>query len=96
MKNKLNSNPTTQKQSPPVPAAKTVWSRSVTSKEKTFNPAYTVLTRISNHEKVPMRSTKQAEITAKSVPDSFIFRPGANGIKVDNLNIKAGKQLGLG
>ncbi len=96
LKGKLNSNSTPQKKAPPIPAAKTVWNRSVTNKEKTFNPAYTILTRISNHEKVPTRSTKSVEITTKSVPDSFIFRPGANGIKVDNLNIKAGKQLGLG
>ena len=96
LKNKLNSNSTTQKKAPPVPAAKTVWNRSVTNKERTFNPAYTVLTRISNHEKVPVKSTKSVELTTKGVPDSFIFRPGADGIKVDKLNIKAGKQLGMG
>ena len=96
LKNKLNSGSTTQKQAPPSPKAKTVWNRSVVKDEKNFNPAYTVLTRISNHEKVPVRSTKSNEITVKGVPDSFIFRPGADGIKIDKLSIKAGKQLGMG
>ena len=97
LKNKLNSNnPAQQKIAPPAPKAKTVWNRSIVEKDKTFNPAYTILTRISNHEKVPVRSTKSPDITTKSVPDSFIFRPGADGIKVDKLSIKAGKQLGMG
>ena len=97
LKNKLNTNnPAGQKTAPPAPKAKTVWNRSIVKDEKTFNPAYTVLTRISNHEKVPTRSTKSADITTKSLPDSFIFRPGADGIKIDKLSIKAGKQLGMG
>ncbi len=96
LKNKLNTNGAQQKKAPPTPTAKTVWNRSVVSEEKSFNSAYTVLTRISNHEKVPAKSTKQTELTTKGVPDSFIFRPGADGIKIDNLNIKAGKQIGLG
>ncbi|MDP3732966.1 MAG: hypothetical protein Q8Q91_00345, partial [Candidatus Daviesbacteria bacterium] len=96
LKNKLNTGATTPKTAPPAPKAKTVWNRSVVKDEKTFSPAYTVLTRISNHEKVPTRSTKSADITTKSLPDSFIFRPGADGIKIDKLNIKAGKQLGMG
>ena len=97
LKNKLNSNnPAGQKTVPPAPKAKTVWNRSIVKDEKTFNPAYTVLTRISNHEKVPVKSTKSVDITTKSLPDSFIFRPGADGIKIDKLSIKAGKQLGMG
>ncbi len=97
LKNKLNStNSAQQKSAPPAPKAKTVWNRSITKDEKTFNPAYTVLTRISNHEKVPAKSTKSSDITTKSLPDSFIFRPGADGIKIDKLSIAAGKQLGMG
>ena len=97
LKNKLNSgNTAQQKTAPPAPKAKTVWSRSITNQEKTFNPAYTILTRISNHEKVPVKSTKSVELTPRAVPDSFIFKPGADGIKVDKLSIKAGKQLGIG
>lgn len=97
LKNKLNSgNGVQQKQTPPAPKAKTIWNRSLVEKDKTFNPAYTVLTRISNHEKVPIKSNRSTEITTKGVPDSFIFRPGADGIKVDKLNIKAGKQLAMG
>ena len=99
LKNKLNSNnPAQQKTSPPTPRAKTVWNRSIGDKDKnkTFNPAYTILTRISNHEKVPVKSIKSVDITTKSLPDSFIFRPGADGIKIDKLSIKAGKQLGMG
>ena len=96
LKNKLNSGSTQQKSAPPVPKAKTVWNRSIVEKDRTFNPAYTVLTRISNHEKVPVKSTKSVDITTKSLPDSFIFRPGADGIKIDKLSIQAGKQLGMG
>ncbi len=97
LKNKLNSNGSSQqKTAPPAPKAKTVWNRSIAKDNKTFNPAYTILTRISNHEKVPIKSTKSVDITMKSLPDSFIFRPGADGIKVDKLSIKAGKQLGMG
>ena len=97
LKNKLNSNnPSGQKSVPPAPKTKTVWNRSIAKEEKTFNPAYTILTRISNHEKVPVKSTKSVDITTKSLPDSFIFRPGADGIKVDKLSIKAGKQIGMG
>ena len=97
LKNKLNSNGSAQqKKAPPAQQAKTVWNRSVVKDDKTFNPAYTILTRISNHEKVPVKSTKSSDITIKSMPDSFIFRPGADGIKIDKLNIKAGKQLGMG
>ena len=99
LKNKLNTNnPAQQKTVPPAPKANTVWNRSIANKDKdkTFNPAYTVLTRISNHEKVPVQSTKSVDITTKSLPDSFIFRPGADGIKVDKLSVKAGKQIGMG
>ena len=99
LKNKLNTNnPAGQKTVPPAPKANTVWNRSIANKDKdkTFNPAYTILTRISNHEKVPVKSTKSVDITTKSLPDSFIFRPGADGIKVGPLSIKAGKQIGMG
>jgi hypothetical protein len=97
LKNKLNSNGgAQQKSAPPAPKTKTVWNRSIAEKDRTFNPAYTVLTRISNHEKVPVKSTRSIEITSKSLPDSFIFRPGADGIQIDKLSVKAGKQLGTG
>ena len=97
LKNKLNTNNSAQQKiAPPAPKAKTVWNRSIAKDNKGFNPAYTILTRISNHEKVPVRSTKSVDITTKSLPDSFIFRPGADGIKVDKLSIKAGKQLAMG
>ena len=99
LKNKLNSGSdnTLQKQVPPQPKAKTIWNRSVAKKETNFKPAYSILTRISNHEKVPSRSTKAPELTTKILPDSFIFRPGADGIEIDKkLKIQAGKQLCLG
>lgn len=100
LKSKLGNtaNAAPSKQVPPTPTAKTPWKRSIVDKEKNTNewkPAYTVLTRISNHEKVP--TTKKAcELTINSVPHSFLYRPGVDGIKVDKLNIKAGKQIGMG
>ena len=98
LKNKLgNANNTPQKKSPPPPKSKAAWNRSITTKkEPEFKPAYTILTRISNHEKVPVKTNKQAEITINSVPHSFLYRPGIDGIKVDKLDIKSGKQLGMG
>ena len=99
LKNKLNSGSGNgnQKQVPPQPKAKSIWNRSIEKKEPSFKPAYSILTRISNHEKVPTRSTKAAELTAKSLPDSFIFRPGLDGIEIDKkLKVKAGKQLCMG
>ena len=100
LKNKLgsNTNTTPQKKVPPSPESRTAWNRSLLGREKTWapKPAYTILTRISNHEKVPVRSIKQAEITVNSIPHSFLYRPGADGIKVDKLSIKAGKQVGWG
>ena len=102
LKNKLGSSATPQKQAPPQPKAK--WNRSIegktvkTEKEHTWNakPAYTVLSRVSNHEMVPQKSSKQNDPTINALPHSFLYRPGADGITVDKLNIKAGKQLGMG
>jgi len=100
LKSKLGNtaNAAPSKQVPPTPAAKTPWKRSIVDKEKNTNewkPAYTILTRISNHEKVPT-TKKAAELTINSVPHSFLYRPGVDGIKIDKLNIKAGKQIGMG
>ncbi|MBI1858235.1 MAG: hypothetical protein HYR97_03880 [Candidatus Melainabacteria bacterium] len=86
-----------QKKVPPKPQAK--WNRSIEPNKKSTwspTPAYTVLTRISNHEKVPTQLQKQQDVTVKSVPHSFIYRPGADGITVGKLNIKSGKQLSWG
>lgn len=101
LKNKLGgtTNNPPQKQVPPQPTQKTTWNRSITNKENqgaNWKPAYTVLTRISNHEKIPVKSNKASEITINSVPHSFIYRPGVDGIKVDKLDIKSGKQIGIG
>lgn len=97
LKNKLggNTNVSPKKQTPPLPQAKATWSRSIAPKSE-WKPAYTVLTRISNHEKVPLKANKQAELTINSVPHSFLYRPGIDGIKIDKLSIKAGKQVGIG
>ncbi len=102
LKNKLgnNSTATTQKTAPPAPQAKGTWNRSIAGKETTektwtAKPAYTILTRVSNHEKVP--TTKKApELTINSLPHSFLYKPGADGIQIGKLNIKAGKQVGMG
>ena len=97
LKSKLggSANVPPTKQSPPAPKAKGAWNRSITTKSE-WKPAYTVLTRISNHEKVPLKASKQAELTINSLPHSFVYRPGVDGIKVDKLNIKSGKQVGIG
>lgn len=100
LKSKLgNTDTATQsKQSPPAPKPRTSWNRSISNKTQTtpeWKPAYTILTRISNHEKVPI-SKKATEITINTVPHSFLYKPGVDGIKVDKLNIKAGKQIGMG
>ena len=99
LKNKLgNTNATPQKKAPPSPQARNIWNRSIAPKEKSWSakPAYTVLTRISNHEKVPAKSTKQTDLTINAVPHAFLYRPGVDGIKVGKLNIQSGKQLGIG
>ncbi|MBI2995824.1 MAG: hypothetical protein HYY52_03865 [Candidatus Melainabacteria bacterium] len=99
LKNKLGSTQGTpiQKQTPPPPKARTVWNRSITT-EKTWvpKPAYTILTRVSNHEKVPVKSSKISDLSINSLPHSFLYRPGAAGIKVDKLTVKSGKQIGWG
>lgn len=99
LKSKMNSNRSgaVQKKIPPRPQAKATWNRSIT-KESTWSaqPAYTVLTRISNHEKVPAQLMKGQDLTVKAVPHSFLYRPGLDGIKIDKLNIKSGKQIGWG
>lgn len=100
LKNKMgaSNNPIQQKKAPPQPASKISWNRSVSVKEPvwTAKPAYTILTRISNHEKVPVKVQKQAELTINSLPHSFLYKPGVDGIKIDKLSVKAGKQIGVG
>ena len=96
LKNKMGINqPTTKsKQVPPQPKAKGTWNRSINT--WSARPAYTVLTRVSNHELVPTKSTKQNELTINALPHAFLYKPGADGIKVDKLSIKSGKQLSWG
>ena len=100
LKSKMGANPastSSQKQVPPPPKPKAVWERSI-NKDKTWapRPAYTILTRVSNHEKVPLKSTKQSELTINALPHSFLYRPGSDGIKLDKVSVKAGKQMGWG
>ena len=93
LKNKIGTNPTPpQKKVPPPPGAK--WERSV-NKEHTWTPkpAYTILTRVSNHETVPARATKQAELTINALPHSFLYKPGADGMKIDKVTVKSGRQV---
>lgn len=85
-----------QKKTPPQPKPKTPWNRSIGPVGWAPKPAYTILTRISNHEKIPTQSDKTPDLTIKALPHSFIYRPGANGIKVDKLDVKSGKQIGWG
>ncbi len=98
LKSKLGNQSTTpQKTAPPTPKVKGTWNRSIAAKENSWapKPAYTILTRVSNHEKVP--TTKKApELTINSLPHSFLYKPGADGIQIDKLNVKAGKQVGIG
>lgn len=82
-----------EKKAPPAKRAGT-WNRSAS--KWTPDPAYSVLTRISNHEKVPTKKNKQDEHTIKQLPHSFLYKPGADGIKIDNVEVKAGKQIGWG
>lgn len=99
LKNKIGSkaNPTQKKTVPPKPEPRGVWKRSIKNDEEWApKPAYTVLTRVSNHEKVPTRTNKLPEVTIDCVPHSFLYRPGIDGIKIDKLNIKAGRQIVLG
>lgn len=99
LKNKLggSQNNPPQKKAPPKPNQRTTWERSTNrNKETSWKPAYTVLTRISNHEKVPLKFHKTSDLTINSVPHSFIYRPGLDGIKVDKLTIQSGKQIGIG
>ena len=96
LKNKMQVNQSApQKKVPPKPEAKASWNRSISNKWSA-TPAYTILTRVSNHEKVPTTLTKQSEVTIKSLPHSFLYRPGADGIKVDKLSVKSGKQITWG
>ena len=97
LKSKIAGNTQSEeKKVPPAARAKTVWNRSVDKKETNFKPAYTLLTRISNHEKVPLKSSRVPEFTTKSLPDSFLYRPGVDGITIGKVEIKAGKQLCIG
>lgn len=99
LKSKIGTQANTQeKKAPPAPRANTSWNRSILSTEKNWTPkpAYTVLSRISNHEKVPVKSSRPQDVTINSVPHSFLYKPGVDGIKVDKLTIKAGKQVGIG
>ncbi len=97
LKNKMSNNSTQEKKAPPSPKARTPWNRSVTGKDENWSPkpAYTVLTRISNHEKVTQAKGNKSDVTINEVPHAFLYRPGADGIKVDKLNIKSGKQIGM-
>ena len=94
----VGANAPAEKKAPPVPQAKNLWNRSLGNKESKWapKPAYTILSRISNHEKVPTKTLKQSDPTINSLPHSFLYKPGVDGIKVDKLNVKAGKQLGIG
>lgn len=97
LKNKIGTNAAPpQKKAPPQPMAKATWNRSVGAKEWTPKPAYTILTRVSNHEKVPLKSQKSVELTISALPHSFLYKPGADGIKIDKVSVKAGKQMGWG
>lgn len=91
-----NANTPTEKQAPPSPKAKTAWNRSIKDKAWTPKPAYTILTRISDHLKVPSKNTKQEELTINALPHSFLYRPGADGITVGKVVVKSGKQVGMG
>lgn len=97
LKSKMATSNTTQKKAPPSPSAKTPWNRSAGTKtDWAAKPAYTVLSRISNHEKVTVaKQNKSSDMTINEVPHSFLYRPGADGIKVDKLQIKASKQVGM-
>jgi hypothetical protein len=101
LKNKLGNGPggQVQKKVPPQPSRPT-WNRSIEEKqdknEAAWKPAYTILTRISNHEKVPVKNGKPSEVTVNSLPHSFIYKPGVDGIKVDKLQVKPGKQICMG
>ena len=101
LKNKLGNGPAgqVQKKVPPQPS-RPAWNRSIEGKqdknEAVWNPAYTILTRISNHEKVPVKNIKPTEVTLNSLPHSFIYKPGVDGIKVDKLQVKPGKQICMG
>lgn len=97
LKSKIGANANTpqQKKVPPPPAPKSIWNRSITERKTwTPKPAYTILTRVSNHETVPTKTNKLQDLTVNALPHSFLYRPGADGIKVDKLSIKAGRQLG--
>lgn len=97
LKSKMATSSTPQKKAPPSPTAKTPWNRSAGTKtDWAAKPAYTVLSRISNHEKVtPAKQNNTNDMTINEVPHSFLYRPGADGIKVDKLQIKASKQVGM-
>lgn len=94
LKTKIGTNKKTDEKKVP-PAPKAGWNRSI-KKEWNPSPAYTVLTRISNHEKVPSKSSQGNGQSLKQLPHSFLYKPGADGIKVDKLTVKAGKQVGWG
>ena len=86
-----------QKQAPPAQKEKTVWNRSIVKdKQWAPKPAYTILSRISDHQKVPQKNDRPADLNINSLPHSFLYRPGADGIKIDKIVVKAGKQVGMG
>lgn len=93
LKSKIGANqaPPQKKVPPPKEAA---WNRSISKSAWTPKPAYTILTRVSNHETVPARQTKPQELTINALPHSFLYRPGADGMKIDKVTVKAGRQLG--
>lgn len=102
LKNKIGTGTgSTQPQKIVPPKPQKAWKRSVTGegeeeREWTPKPAYSILTRVSDHETVPIKSKKQTEITINSLPHAFLYKPGSDGITVDKISVKAGKQLCLG
>ena len=93
LKSKIGTNPNPpQKKVPPPPSAK--WERSVNKEHAwTPKPAYTILTRVSNHEKVPIKSTKSNELTINALPHAFLYKPGIDGMKIDKVTVKSGRQI---
>ena len=87
-----NQNPV-QKKVPPPQNAKAAWNRSASNTKWTPRPAYTILTRVSNHEKVPLKSTKSQERKIDDLPHSFLYKPGVDGITIENVKVIAARQI---
>ena len=87
-----NQNPA-QKKIPPPQSAKAPWNRSTAGTKWTPRPAYTILTRVSNHEKVPLKNTKSQELKIDDLPHSFLYKPGCDGITIENVKVVAARQI---